>query len=257
MSKPPAELAGTFAFEGVAQAYRARPPYPPEAIDALASLAGGPDTCVLDLGAGEGSVARPLAARVARVDAVEASASMVRVGRSLPGGDARSLGWHVERAEDLSPSGPFDLVVAGAAMHWFDLDVVCRALRRVVRDRSPLALCDRSAWHPGLAGVLDVIRRYSRAPEHDPDYDVADDLGARGLWTRRGRHRTEPVVFRQSPADYLLSLRSTSTLARELMSESENVTFDRDVLGLAEPLASSDGLIDFTLTSTIVWGELA
>jgi hypothetical protein len=67
-----------------------------------------------------------------------------------------------------------------------------------------------------------VIRRYSLAPEYDPAYDVPGDLDERGLWTRRGLHRTLPVDFRQSPLDYLLSLRSTSTLARELMTESEN-----------------------------------
>ena len=66
--------------------------------------------------------------------------------------------------------------------------------------------------------AVDVIRRYSRAPEYDPAYDVADDLDDRGLWTRRGLHCTRPVDFRQSPMDYLLSLRSTSTLARELMT---------------------------------------
>lgn len=181
---------------------------------------------------------------------------MVRVGQTLPGGDAANLEWHVQRAEELSPSGPFQLVVAGAAMHWFDLDAVCHRLSQVTLDQAPLALCDRSAHHPGLADAVEVIRRYSRAPEYDPDYDVADELTERGLWARRGTHRTEPAVFRQSPQDYLLSLRSTSTLARELMTEAENHAFDQEILRLAEPLAEADGLIRFTLTSTIGWGSL-
>jgi SAM-dependent methyltransferase len=254
--KPRADLASTFRFDGVAEAYRGRPPYPDEAIEMLASLAGSVGGRVLDLGAGEGALARPLAALVAHVDAVEASPAMVLVGQTLPGGIASNLSWHVERAERLSPSGPFDLVVAGAAMHWFDLDTVCQRLSLVVVDQAPLALCDRSARHPGLAGVVEVIRRYSRAPEYDPEYDVADDLAGRGLWAQHGTHHTQSVVFRQSPSDYLLSLRSTSTLARELMTESENDAFDREILQLAEPLAEPDGLITFALTSTIVWGSL-
>jgi SAM-dependent methyltransferase len=255
--KPRSDLAATFRFDGVAEAYRARPPYPRETIDVLTSLAGGAGARVLDLGAGEGAVARPLASLVKQVDAVEASAAMVDVGQTLPGGDAANLFWRVELAEHLSPKGPFDLVVAGAAMHWFDLDIVCRRLGQVTLDQSSLALCDRSARHPGLAAAVDVIRQYSRAPDYDPDYDVAVELTGRGLWTRRGTHHTQPVVFRQSPQDYLLSLRSTSTLARELMNESENDAFDREILRLAEPLAEADGLIHFDVTSAIVWGVLA
>lgn len=181
---------------------------------------------------------------------------MVDIGQTLPGGDARNLSWHVERAELLSSPGPFDLVVAGAAMHWFDLEAVCQRLRPVTVDQAPLVLCDRIARHPALVDAVDVIRRYSRAPEYDPAYDVADDLDELGLWTRRGVHQTREVDFRQSPQDYLLSLRSTSTLARELMTEPENAAFDQEILDLAEPLAEEDGLITFSLTSTLVWGSL-
>lgn len=256
MPKPRADLAATFLFDGVANAYRGRPPYPREALEMLASLGGGAGSRVLDLGAGEGAVSRPLAPRVEHVNAVEASPAMIRVGQTLPGGDAANLTWRLERAERLSSAGPFHLVVAGAAMHWFDLDTVCKRLSRVVLDQAPLAICDRSAHHPGLTDAPDVIRRYSRAPEYDPDYDVADELTQRGLWVQRGTHHTKPVTFRQSPTDYLLSLRSTSTLARELMTEAENDAFDQEILQLADPLADDDGRISLTLTSTITWGTL-
>ncbi|MGI8646370.1 MAG: class I SAM-dependent methyltransferase [Nocardioides sp.] len=256
MPEPRSILADTFRFAGVAEAHHARPPYPHETIEMLTDLAGGAGARVLDIGAGEGAVARPLASRVARVDAVEASAAMVRVGRAMPGGEAANLHWHLERAEDASPTGPFDLVVAGAAMHWFDLETVCHRVRRVTGDLSPLAMCDRSVQHPGLASVVDVIRRYSRAPEYDPDYEVADEMTARGLWSRRGEHRTKPVPFPQSPQEYLLGLRSTSTLARELMSASDNDAFDREILQLTALMTGADGLIRFSLTSSIVWGTL-
>lgn len=48
---------------------------------------------VLDLGAGKGALARPLAERVDRVDAVDVSAAMIEAGRRRPGGDRANLRW--------------------------------------------------------------------------------------------------------------------------------------------------------------------
>ncbi|HEX6514048.1 MAG TPA: class I SAM-dependent methyltransferase [Nocardioidaceae bacterium] len=222
----------------------------------LARLAGGSEARVLDLGAGEGSVARPLTAYVGRVDAVEVSPAMVAIGRRLPRGDAPNLCWHIERAEHLTACGPFDLVVAGAAMHWFDLDAVIDRLADVTAADTPVALVDRQVSHPGLVEVTEVIKRHSRAPEHDPGYDVTEELTTRGLWRPLGEHHTAPVDFRQSPRDYLLALRSTATLARELMDGRENDVFDDQILRIATPLADSDGTIPFVLTSRVVWGTL-
>ena len=73
---------------------------------------------MLDLGAGEGPLARPLAARVDQVDAVEISAAMVSEGRRRPGGDAANLRWIIGAAETARLGGPYALVTAGASMHW-------------------------------------------------------------------------------------------------------------------------------------------
>lgn len=85
------ELGGMFAYAGVATAYRYRPPYPPVVFDALERLITDESRAVLDIGAGEGALARPLAARVERVDAVDVSAAMVEEGRQRPGGRQPNL----------------------------------------------------------------------------------------------------------------------------------------------------------------------
>lgn len=257
MPQPRGDLAATFQHKGVARSYRSRPPYPSQAIDLLVGLVVGTPARVLDLGAGEGSLARPLAGRVAEVDAVELSAAMVRVGRAQPGGDVANLHWHIEPAEEFTSIGPFGLAVAGASMHWFDLDLVCRRLATVLHPGAPLAVCDRIATHRDLAPLTEVIRRYSRAPEHDPSYSVSADLEQRGLWQILGTHTTSPLPFRQSIEDYLDALHSTSSLARELMSIGEISAFDDDVNRIIGPLAGSGGLLDLRLTSTVTWGRLA
>jgi SAM-dependent methyltransferase len=80
------QRAGVFGHPGVAAAYRHRPPYPRDVFATLERLVGDRPRHVLDLGAGEGALARPLAERMDRVDAVDVSAAMVAAGRERPGG---------------------------------------------------------------------------------------------------------------------------------------------------------------------------
>src|SRR5918998_866070 len=114
-------LAGSFLHEGVARAYRHRPPYPPALFDALEALIVDAPRHVLDLGAGEGALARPLAERVDKVDAVEISPAMVAEGRARPGGDHPHLAGHVAAGESFALQGPYALVTAGQSLHWMDL----------------------------------------------------------------------------------------------------------------------------------------
>jgi hypothetical protein len=75
------KLAEAFSYPGVASAYRYRPPYPEMVFDVLTGLITDAPSTVLDLGAGEGALARPLAARV---DAVDISAALVGHGHQDP-----------------------------------------------------------------------------------------------------------------------------------------------------------------------------
>lgn len=252
MPQPSARRADTFLLPGVAEAYRARPPYPQEVIDRLVDLA----SCgrVLDLGAGEGSIARRLVGRVSSVVAVERSAPMIEVGRALPGGSA--VAWHCEPAETFTATGPFDLAVVGEAMHWFDLPAVIGRLRDVLHPSAPLALVDRSTRHGRMPEMIEVIQRFSTAENYDPAYDVSDDLTARGLWTPRGQ-LTPAREFRQSPENYLTSLRSTSSLARAVMALEDNVAFDAEVLDVVRPITDDRGLLTLTVTATLTWGEVS
>lgn len=77
----------------------------------------------------------------------------------------------------------------------------------------------------------------------------------RALWRPAGRAESQPVRFHQSPHHYLLSLRSTATLARELTTEPENLDFDREILAITEPLTGPDGKLELAVTGRVTWGH--
>lgn len=111
------ELAAVFAYPGVADAYQYRPPYPPGVFDVLEQITAGRPRDVLDIGAGEGALARPLASRFDHVDALDISAAMAGAGRRRPGGPQSNLRWLVGAAESAGLDGPYALVTAGASLH--------------------------------------------------------------------------------------------------------------------------------------------
>jgi SAM-dependent methyltransferase len=255
---PDRELAATFAHAGVAAAYRHRPPYPAEVLDLLVGLAGPPPRAVLDLGAGEGALARPLAARVERVDAVEVSAAMVAAGRRRPGGDRPTLRWYVEPAEETTAAGPYALVTAGASLLWMDAAAALTRVRDRLAPDGVLAIVDQT-YHalPWRDPLREVIRRHSRSPAYDPAYDLPDDLARRGLFRVLGRRTTTPVAWSQSVDGYVEQFHSTASLARELMPPAEAARFDAAVRAVVRDHAAEDGRLAMAVTATVVWGRPA
>lgn len=244
-----------FAHPGVADAYRHRPPYPAEVFAILDRLVTGRPRRVLDIGAGEGALARPLAERVDHVDAVDVSAAMVEAGRQRPGGDARNLHWTVGAAETCRLSGPYGLVIAGASLHWMSWRPLMNRLRSAMADGACLAIVEHGprdvAWH---ADLIDVIVRHSRNPDFDPRYSIVDDLCDAGFFDPVGRAETAPVAFRQPVWAYIEQFHSTASLARLHMSPDESTAFDRAIEDVVRPWAVDDQL-DMNIVATLSWGR--
>ena len=122
-------------FGSAAEVYeRARPSYPPEAVDWLLARTGvGPGDTIVDLGAGTGKLTRLLAPSGARVVAVEPIAEMralIDVGEVMDG---------TAEAIPLA-DGSAALVTVAQAFHWFDLDRALPEIHRVLRPGAALAL---------------------------------------------------------------------------------------------------------------------
>ncbi|MFD5461787.1 class I SAM-dependent methyltransferase [Kitasatospora sp. NPDC127059] len=146
------------SFGAAAAAYAEhRPDYAHAAVRwALEAVPGAPRRPrVLDLGAGTGKLTAALVALGAEVIAVEPDPAMLgELRRALP--DVRALAGSAEAVP--LPDGSVDAVLAGNAMHWFDMAVAGPELARVLVPGGVLAglwnvLDDRVGWVAGLARV--------------------------------------------------------------------------------------------------------
>ncbi|MQY36858.1 putative methyltransferase [Streptomyces sp. RB17] len=142
------------SFGAAAGAYAEhRPDYAQAAVRWALQPAPGPR--VLDLGAGTGKLTATLVALGAEVIAVEPDPGMLtELRRSLP--DVRALPGSAEAIP--LPDASVDAVLAGNAMHWFDMAVAGPEIARILAPSGILAglwnlMDDQVEWVAELARV--------------------------------------------------------------------------------------------------------
>ncbi|HET9420007.1 MAG TPA: class I SAM-dependent methyltransferase [Nocardioides sp.] len=176
------------SFGGAAAAYAEhRPDYAQAAVRWVLDAASGKR--VLDLGAGTGKLTGTLREVGADVVAVEPDPAMLAELRgTLPA--VRSMQGSAE--EIPLPDGSVDAVVAGHAMHWFDMAVAGPEIARVLVPGGVLAglwnvIDDRVDWVAELAqeggsaavGERDLLSTWRDATSHTylPKIDQAPSFG--------------------------------------------------------------------------------
>lgn len=168
------EFAGQFADPSVASVYHLRPPYPLQVIDHLLSLRAGPGP-VLDAGTGTGEIARALAQRGVRVDALDPSAAMMARGQQLPGGDHPGLTWVLGTAETALLHPPYSAIVTAASLHWMDWAVAMPRFHSLLAPGGILAIVEqRQVAQPWDSALSEVINRYSTNRFYEP-YDLVKE----------------------------------------------------------------------------------
>ena len=117
---------------------RGRPEYPAEALEHFISFLGiGPQSHVLDLGAGTGKFTRLLVPTMATLAAVEPVEAMRKKFASiLP--DIQILSGTAESIPAVNSS--FDVVVVAQAFHWFEGDSTLKEIHRVLKSNGNLGL---------------------------------------------------------------------------------------------------------------------
>jgi SAM-dependent methyltransferase len=143
-------------FNRLATHYGARPAYPASLVARLFALAGGRDARIVDVGAGTGHLALPLAAAGARVTAVEPARAMLRVLSDVAGGRVRCV--HASGEATTLPGSSQDLGLVADALHWLDPEAAGRELARVVVGGGVVAVVEArladSAFSRALEGLL-------------------------------------------------------------------------------------------------------
>ena len=248
-----------FGDASMVENYRFRPEYPAALFPFLASLAG-PSGAVLDAGCGPGDLARPLAPLVGRVDAVDLSPLMIREGRGRADGAAPNLVWLAGAIEDVELDGPYDLVVAGDSVHWFDWQVVVPRFAAELAPSGRLAVVSRN-WFtaPGLRRRLGpVYARFGANRDFRP-LDAVAELEQRGLFEREGERTTAPAVWRPTLDEVLRCHHSQNGFDVERMPADGVAAFDAEVEAAVRELVpqGADGRFELDVTATVVWGRPA
>ena len=178
-------MAERSKFDTVADRYATgRPDYPPALFDALAQILGRPlaGADAVDLGAGTGISSRQLAARGARVTAVELSRPMIlRLAADSPGVRSVQGSAHAIPLRDACA----DLVTCAQAWHWIDPALGVPEVIRVLRPGGVFGAWWNHTlrdlpWERAQAARLDAavgpwIRDYN-VPEHfQTDYGLVPE----------------------------------------------------------------------------------
>lgn len=224
----------TWDYTELAAAYEHRPPYAPEAIDAIVSTAMlQPDDPTCDVGAGTGHLAVELLARGLRVAAVEPNDAMRGRGETRT---ARHPGvtWHAGTGEDTGlPGAQYRVVTFGSSFNVVDQSRALAEAHRLLRPDGWFACL----WNH--RDITDPLQRRIEAVIRGaiPDYsygsrreDPAPIIAASGLFSAPRRYEAG-VRHTMSSATFADGWHSHGTLQRQAGPRFEElVSRIRDVI---------------------------
>ncbi len=236
-----------WVFNRLADDYRARPGYPAALVDRISALAGAAGT-VVDLGAGTGLLALPLAGRGIAVRAVEPASAMLEVlregARGLPVDPV-----HAAAEETGLPDGAATLVLVADALHWIEPEAAGREAARLLAPGGAVAVVEVRIRGSAFAdGLSELLARENPKANPRPRGRLDQFLAAAGV---RGR-AAETYRDEQS-----LSPERLDSVLRSLSLVGPALGPDRlaGLLAEARKLAATSGGAAWTRELRLTWGR--
>lgn len=230
------------------------------AADLVAYAAPQPDDCVLDIGCGNGVVARALIPYVRRVTGLDLSAGILRAARRLPT-PARIV--YIQGDISAAPFRPaaFTLAVASFGLNVTDPGRSLRAVRRLLAPRGRLVLQEWGPAAPADRAISDALAAHAvddpgaelaalrAAMARDPwDAHLQDTDDYRAWLADAGftvRHVAEaaPLTLHMPPDAFLRYKLAWTTRRTEVdaMPPATRAAFYADVRARLAALCASDG----------------
>ncbi len=159
----------TQRFSARAEDYiRYRPSYPPAIVELLRRECGlTPQWTIADIGSDPGNLTRLFLENGNRVLGVEPNREMREAGERLLGGYLGFTSVDATAEATGLPDGSAELVAAGQAFHWFDLDQARGEFRRILRPPQWVVL----VWNERRVGGTPFLEAYERLLEvYGTDY---------------------------------------------------------------------------------------
>ncbi|KAJ56157.1 hypothetical protein ACMU_10420 [Actibacterium mucosum KCTC 23349] len=255
----PDPAGASFQDADVVDLYPHRPPYATQALDHIHNMA--PDSGrLLDLGCGEGKIARPMTPRFDQVVAVDPSANMIALGRTLPRGDAANLTWLQAYAEDAPLAGAFDVVTFASSIHWMNPEQLFDRLAPHLHPRHLLAVVSGDTphdppWQDAWQGFLD---KWVPALTGQP-VNSAQWCGSRRAYLDHVEvvdtqsFLSEPV--QQSVDSFIKCQHSRDTFALSKLG-SRRAAFHRELAALLHPHADDAGQLTYRVKTDVTLATL-
>ncbi|MEL7300831.1 MAG: class I SAM-dependent methyltransferase [Pseudomonadota bacterium] len=254
-----APTGAAFDDAEVAELYVHRPPYAAAAYGRILEVAPARRR-LLDLGCGEGKVARTLAPHFEEVVAVDPSAAMIALGRSLPGGAANNLRWLHATAEEADLTGKFDVVTFASSIHWMDPARLFSALKPRLGPEHVIGILAGDTPHapPWAADWERFLARW--VPEA-----TGQALGAREWAAPRTLYQEHVEVLgketflsdpvRQSIRSFIACQNSRASFTPARLGD-RIAAFDADLVALLAPNAGPDRQLEYRVKTELTIARL-
>lgn len=242
------KIGTSFQSSEVVDLYLYRPPYPQQIFDLIVALSPKTEH-LLDLGCGHGKIARPMSRHFQRVTAIDPSAEMMTLGKSLDHGQAANLTWIEGLAETAPLSGPYDTVVAALSIHWMAHDTLFPRLAMHLKTPHLFAVVEGDGpYDPPWQD--DWVRFHEKWVPKLTGAPFQPDKG-RTFWTMyetfvtvQDRYDVISDPLHQSIEDFILCQHSRDTFAISKLGQNRE-EFDDELRAILRPFADAHDMLEF------------